>query len=78
MDGKEFKYYYSVKEAQENQALTLCSFLLKNIYAIVALNDGEKTNKNFAFYISCSSWFKGNKEQRERKFYFAAYDELSL
>jgi adenylate cyclase 10 len=76
MDGKEFKFYYTVKDAQDHQIQPLCTVLLRNINAIVPLN--EKDGHHFAFYIACSSWYKRTKEFNERKFYFAARDELTL
>jgi len=77
LDGKEIRYYYNEKDAiRKENCLSVVP--LRYIYSIVPLNEKEKYNKNYGFYINASSWVKKNKEMTDRKFYFAANDDDSL
>lgn len=51
---------------------------LKFIYNIVPLNEREKFNKNFVFYLNATTWVKKNKEMPDRQFYFAASNDDEL
>lgn len=77
MNGKEFRYYHTRQEAKNPNSQPLCSFLLRNMYSIMPLNEGTQ-NKAHVFCINLSGWYKKNEEMPERKFYFAVQDELSL
>jgi len=48
MNSKEFIYYYNNKDTLSKNSLSLCSILLKNIYAIVPLSEKE-VDKSFVF-----------------------------
>ena len=77
LDGKEFRYYYNEKDAKRKENI-LSLVPLKYIYNIVPLNEKEKYNKNFVFYLNATTWIKKNKEMPDRIFYFAANDDDSL
>lgn len=57
MDQREFRYYYQEKDAIQKRE-PLCTIMLKHIYAILPLNEGEKVNKNWAFQLNISAWYK--------------------
>lgn len=77
LDGKEFRYYYNERDAaRKENALSLVP--LRCIYSIVPLDERERFNKNFAFYVRSSSWVKKAKEMPDRQFFFAAGSDAEL
>jgi hypothetical protein len=48
LDGKEFRYYYSERDAKRKDN-PLSVITLKNLYYVEAMNERERYNKNFVF-----------------------------
>lgn len=73
----KFFYWYH-KEDYTNNKMPLGSFELKSLYSVEMLRDKLKGDRTNLFHIQVSSWYKRDKQNGSREYYFSCptRDEL--